>query len=124
MTDDLIEQAARALDVRARLEGPNHLVLLDVLVPAGVPLALARPMHAARALHRSIEVDDDLADIEETLEDALKADDPRAIDDGCELYRALLARRLKDIAAGRDGQERLAALADADLAMHSAPIGL
>lgn len=123
MTTDLIEEACRALDVRARLEGPNKLVLLDVDLPKDAPAEMKDAMHAARALHHSIEVDDGLADIEETLEDALKGGDVRAIDDGCELYRALLASRLKEIAAAPEGQDRLAALACADITAHSAPMG-
>jgi len=123
MTEDLIEEAARALDVDARLEGPNRLVLLDVFVPKDAPEALRAAMHAARALHHSIEVDDGLSDIEETLEDALKAGDRRAIDDGCELYRALLAQRLKTVASGPEGGRRVEELAAADLAKHGAPLG-
>jgi hypothetical protein len=58
-------------------------------------------------------VDDELADVEETLEDALKAADSRGIDEGCELYRALLASRLKAILSGPDGPERLEIMANA-----------
>ena len=111
MTPEQIEQAARALDVAARLEGPNRLLLLDVFAPAESAADLAAPIRAALALHRTIAVDDELADVEETLEDALKSQDQRSIDEGCELYRALLSRRLKDILAGPDGDERLDALA-------------
>jgi len=111
MTPDQIEQAARGLEVAARLEGPNRLLLLDVFAPKGDGGGLEAATRAALALHRSIAVDDELADVEETLEDALKAQDSRGIEEGCELYRALLSRRLKDILAGPDGAERLAELA-------------
>ena len=106
MTSEQIEQAARALDVAARLEGPNHLLLLDLHIPSSAPEDLKPAMRAALVLHRAIAADDELADIEETLEDALRAQDPRGIDEGCELYRALLSRRLKDILAGPDGAVR------------------
>ena len=111
MTPDQIEEAARGLQVSARLEGPNRLLLLDVYPPKGGPDGLETATRAALALHRAIAVDDELADVEETLEDALKAQDQRSIEEGCELYRALLSRRLKDILAGPDGEQRLREMA-------------
>lgn len=114
MTTEEIEDAARLLNVTARLEGSNNLVLLDVALPAEADAALRPAMHAARALHRTIQVDDDLADIEETLEDALKAGDRRAIDDGCEMYRALLASRLRDVLSLPEGEDRIRDLANSD----------
>lgn len=113
MTSDQIEQAARSLQMTARLEGPNRLLLLDVFAPVETPSELQGAVRAALALHRSISVDDELADVEETLEDALKAGDSRGIDEGCELYRALLASRLKAILARPDGQDRLQDMANA-----------
>lgn len=114
MTKDQIDDALAQLDVRPRLEGSNHLLLLDLVIPPDASGALADTLHAARALHRTIEADDALSDIEETLEDALKDGDARAIDDGCELYRALLADRFMDLVRGPDAEARLAALAQDD----------
>ncbi len=107
MTSDQIDEATQRLVVTARLAGPNHLVLLDVAAPDGTPAELGPAMRAAEALHHSIEADDALSDIEEALEDAIKADDAIAIDEGCDLYRALLAFRLKAILALPDGREHL-----------------
>lgn len=112
MTPDQIEQAARSLEMTARLEGPHNLLLLDVFAPADTPEALEEAVRAALALHRSISVGDELADVEETLEDALKAGDSRSIDEGYELYRALLASRLKAILAGPDGPTQLKIMAN------------
>ena len=67
-------------------------------------------MRAAVELHAEIQSSDELSDIEETLEDSLKDDDARGIDEGCEIYRSLLASRLKDIWRSHHGTERIARL--------------
>ncbi|HUO23936.1 MAG TPA: hypothetical protein VMU59_15585 [Caulobacteraceae bacterium] len=111
MNDALIDEAAGALDIAGRLEGPNGLLLLDV-TPPRAPLGpeLAYAAQAAVGLHREIQDDDDLSDIEEALEDPLRADDQRGIDEACDLYRRLLASRLKALLLQPDGGERLAQL--------------
>lgn len=110
MDRDQIAAAVAALEMRPRLEGINQLLLIDLVFPDGA--AGATPaMAAARGMHRGIEADDALSDIEETLEDALKSGDARAIDEGCELYRALLIDRLLTVLDGPEGQDRLRALA-------------
>jgi hypothetical protein len=114
MTIELIEQAARGVDVAARLEGPNRLMLIDVIVPDDASDELRPYMRAAANLHLRIQSEDDVADVEETLEDALRSADSHLIDEGCELYRALLASRLKDIFAGPEGPERILALANGE----------
>jgi hypothetical protein len=111
MTPEEIEQAARALDISARLEGPNRLLFVDVNAPADAPAVLRPMMAAAIALHRRIQSDDALADLEETLEDSIRSDDQQTIQEGAEVYRALLASRLKAILEGPEGLERLQALA-------------
>jgi hypothetical protein len=70
-------------------------------------------MRAAAELHTEIQASDELSDIEETLESALTADDRRGIDEGCDIYRSLLASRLKDIWRSYRGAERIASLSAA-----------
>jgi hypothetical protein len=111
MTPEDIEQAARALEISPRIEGPNRLLLVDVAAPADAPVRLLPMMAAAIALHRQIQSDDALADVEETLEDSIRSGDQRTVQEGAEVYRALLASRLKAILEGPEGSERLQALA-------------
>jgi hypothetical protein len=118
ITDDLIEEAVGRLDIAARLVGPRGTLFLDVRLPREAeeirgPLLFL--MRAAAELHAEIQSGEELSDMEETLEDALKADDARLIDDGCEIYRSLLASRLKTIWRGRWGDERLADLSGAQI---------
>jgi len=116
ISDDLIEEAVSRLDIMARLVGPRGTLFLDVWVPkdaSEIPGPAPFLMRAAAELHTEIQSSDELSDIEETLEDALKADDRRGIDDGCEIYRSLLASRLKDIWRSKQGRERLESLSAA-----------
>lgn len=116
ISDDLIEEAVNQLDIAARLEGQRRTLFLDVSLPPGAEAAdgpLLPLMRAAAELHTEIQSTDVLSDIEETLESAITADDPRGIDEGCDIYRSLLASRLKDIWRSRHGQERLAELSAA-----------
>ena len=113
ISDELIEEAVNQLDIAARLEGQRRTLFLDVSLPPGaegVPGPLLPLMRAAAELHTEIQSSDELSDIEETLEGALTADDARGIDEGCDIYRSLLASRLKDIWRSHRGQERLAEL--------------
>lgn len=110
ISDGLIEEAVGRLDMSARLEGPNRTLFLDVRLPPGaedIHGALLFLMRAAVELHAEIQSGEDLSDIEETLEDALKADDGRNIDDGLDVYRAYLGAGLKAIWRGRGGPGRL-----------------
>jgi hypothetical protein len=107
--DAMIDQAAESLDIAGRLAGRNGLLLMDVAPPRtaepDAPLAfLAR---ALVGLHREIQDDDDLSDIEEALEDPLRADDQHGVDEACDRYRALLASRLKAVLRRADGPARL-----------------
>lgn len=118
ISDELIEEAVGRLDMAARLVGPRGTLFIDVRLPRGAedidgPLLFL--MRAAVELHTEIQASDELSDIEETLEDVLKADDPHGIDEGCEIYRSLLASRLKTIWRGKRGQERLAGLSAAQV---------
>ncbi len=116
ISDELIEEAVSRLDIAARLEGQRRTLFLDVSLPPGAERAvgpLLPLMRAAAELHNEIQSSDELSDIEETLEGALTADDARGIDEGCDIYRSLLASRLKDIWRSRRGQERLAELSGA-----------
>jgi hypothetical protein len=61
-------------------------------------------------LHREIQDDDDLADIQEALENPLRADDQAGIDEACDLYRPLLASRLKAVLSRPDAPARLQGL--------------
>jgi hypothetical protein len=113
ISDDLIEEAVSRLDIAARLEGQRRTLFLDVSLPRGaedVQGALLPLMRAAAELHTEIQSSDELSDIEETLEAALTADDGHGIDEGCDIYRSLLASRLKTIWRSYRGQERLAEL--------------
>jgi hypothetical protein len=116
ISDDLIEEAVSRLDVRARLEGQRRTLFMDVSLPReaedmhGPLLPL---MRAAVELHTEIQSSDELSDIEETLEAALTADDGPGIEEGCEIYRSLLASRLKDIWRSHRGPERIASLSTA-----------
>src|SRR5579871_4145937 len=94
-----VEEAANRLRISGRVTGPNDLLLLDVAAPADPPLDLAGVADALVGLHRQIQDDDDLSDIEEMLEDPLRAGDQRGIDEACDRYRALLASRLKGVLA-------------------------
>jgi hypothetical protein len=70
-------------------------------------------MRAAVELHAETQAGEALSDIEETLEDALKGDDRQAIDEGCDIYRGLLASKLKAIWRGQYGDQKLAGLSGA-----------
>jgi hypothetical protein len=116
ISDDLIDEAVSRLDIAARLEGLRRTLFLDVALPRGaeeVQGPLLPLMRAAAELHTEIQSSDELSDIEETLEGALTADDARGIDEGCDIYRSLLASRLKDIWRSHRGRERLAKLSAA-----------
>ena len=116
ISDQLIEEAVGRLDIAARLEGQRRTLFLDVSLPRGAEEAdgpLLPLMRAAAELHTEIQASDELSDIEETLESALTADDARGIGEGCDIYRSLLASRLKDIWRSHRGQERLAELSAA-----------
>jgi hypothetical protein len=106
--DALIDEAAGALDIAGRLEGHNGLLLLDVMTPrTAIEPQLAYLADAVVGLHREIQDDDDLSDIEEALEDPLKAADQKGIDEACDLYRRLLASRMKALLRAPDGADRL-----------------
>ena len=116
ISDSLIDEAASRLDMAARLEGPNRTLFLDVTLPLGAEEAggaMLFLMRAAVELHAETQVGEDLSDIEETLEDALKGDDLHAIEDGYDIYRGLLASKLKAIWRGQYGDEALAHLSAA-----------
>ena len=116
ISDELIEEAVGRLDIAARLEGQRRTLFLDVSLPRGAEEAdgpLLPLMRAAAELHTEIQASDELSDIEETLESALTADDARGIGEGCDIYRSLLASRLKDIWRSHRGRERLAQLSAA-----------
>ncbi len=118
ISDSLIEEAVNRLDMTARLEGPNRTLFLDVRLPHGaedIDGGLLFLMRAAAELHSEIQAGVELSDLEETLEDALKADDAHGIDEGCDIYRALLASRLETIWRGGYGEDRLAGLSAAGL---------
>jgi hypothetical protein len=109
--DAKIDEAARVLGISGRLEGHNGLLLLDVLAPrAVIDPALGYLAQAMVGLHLNIQDDDDLSDIEEALEDPLRAGDQHGIDEACDGYRALLASRLKALLSLPGGRERLAQL--------------
>ena len=113
ISDDLIEEAVNRLDIAARLEGQRRTLFLDVSLPRGaeeVHGPLLPLMRAAAELHTEIQSSDELSDIEETLENALTADDAYGIGEGCDIYRSLLASRLKEIWRSHRGAERLASL--------------
>jgi hypothetical protein len=113
ISDDLIEEAVSRIDMTARLVGPRRTLFIDVAVPRSreaPPGPLLFLMRAAVELHAEIQSSDELSDIEETLEDSLKADDDRGIEEGCEIYRSLLISRLKDIWRSHRGTERIARL--------------
>ncbi len=110
VSDELIEEAVSRLDIAARLEGQRRTLFLDVFLPHGaedVHGPLLPLMRAAAELHTEIQATDELSDIEETLEQALTADDAHGIDEGCDIYRSLLASRLKTIWRSYRGPERL-----------------
>ncbi len=110
VSDELIEEAVSRLDIAARLEGQRRTLFLDVFLPRGaedVHGPLLPLMRAAAELHTEIQASDELSDIEETLEQALTADDAHGIDEGCDIYRSLLASRLKTIWRSYRGPERL-----------------
>jgi hypothetical protein len=106
--DSMIDQAAESLDIAGRLEGHNGLLLLDVAPsPDEMDPQLAYLAQAMTGLHRKIQDDDDLSDIEEALEDPLRAADQHGIDEVCDVYRGLLASRLKAVLARTDAHARL-----------------
>lgn len=118
ISDDLIDEAVGRLDILARLVGPRGTLFLDVWLPrdsSAAPGPLLFLMRAAAELHTEIQASDELSDIEETLEDVLKADDGRGIEEGCEIYRSLLTSRLRAIWRGARGQERLEGLSAAQI---------
>ena len=119
--DGLIDEAAGRLDIAGRLAGANGLLLLDVAAPKDdLDSALGFVALALVGLHREIQDDDDLSDIEEALEDPLRAGDQHGIDEACDLYRGLLASRLKGLRRQSDGLERLVHLRETGLAPRSA----
>ncbi len=115
--DAMIDRATESLDIAGRLAGRNGLLLLDVAAPRSGELdpALKFLAQAAVGLHREIQDDDDLSDIEEALEDPLHAGDQHGIDEACDQYRALLAGRLKAVMRLPDGSGRLMDLQKAGL---------
>jgi hypothetical protein len=116
ISDSLIDEATSRLDMTARLESPNHTLVMDVRLPRDaeeIDGALLFLMRAAVELHTEIQAGEELSDIEETLEDALKGDDAQAIDEGCDIYRALLASKLKTVWRGHYGEDKLAGLSAA-----------
>jgi len=116
ISDDLIEEAVSRVDMAARLVGPRRPLFIDVVLPRkpeAPPGPLLFLMRAAVELHAEIQSSDELSDIEETLEDVLKDDDDRGIEEGCEIYRSLLASRLKEIWRSHRGNERIARLGSA-----------
>jgi hypothetical protein len=116
ISDDLIEEAVGRLDIDARLEGQRRTLFLDVSLPPDADDAdgpLLPLMRAAAELHTEIQASDELSDIEETLEQALIADDAHGIGEGCDIYRSLLASRLKTIWRSHRGPERLERLSAA-----------
>lgn len=111
MDESMIDQAAESLDISGRLAGHNGLLLLDVAAsPDVMDPQLAFLAQALAGLHRRIQDDDDLSDIEEALEYPLRAADQHGIDEACDVYRALLASRLKSLLGRADAQARLADL--------------
>lgn len=109
--DALIDEAAGALGIAGRLAGHNGLLLIDVVAPrAQIDPAIGFVAQAAVGLHRAIQDDDDLSDIEEALEDPLRAADQHGIDEACDLYRGLLASRLKAMLRQPEGSQRLVEL--------------
>jgi len=107
----MIDEVVAALDIAGRLEGRKGILLLDVAVPrAGIEPGLAFLADAAVGLHRQTQDDDDLSDIEEAIEAPLKAGDQAGVDEACDLYRGMLASRLKAILLRSDARERLIAL--------------
>jgi len=118
VSDILIEEAVSRLDMDARLEGPNLTLFLDVRLPReaeDIGGELLFLMRAAIELHSEIQAGEDLSDIEETLEDALKGDDSHGIDEGCDIYRGLLASKLKDIWKSQYGEDRLTDMSQAQV---------
>jgi hypothetical protein len=118
ISDTLIEEAVSRLDMKARLEGPNRTLVLDVRLPYGaedIDGSLLFLMRAAAELHSEIQAGEELSDIEETLEDAIKDGDGHGIDEGCDIYRSLLTSKLKDIWRANYGEERLAGLSQAQI---------
>lgn len=118
ISETLIEEAVSRLDMSPRLEGPNRTLFLDVRLPHGaedIDGELLFLMRAAAELHSEIQAGEELSDIEETLEDALKGDDAHGIDEGCDIYRALLVSKLKTIWRGEYGAEKLAGLSEQQL---------
>lgn len=116
ISDEMIEEAVGRLDIMARLVGRHGALFLDVWLPSdasAAPGPMLFLMRAAAELHTEIQASDELSDIEETMEDVLKADDRHGIDEGCEIYRSMLASRLKAIWRGARGQERLEVLSAA-----------
>jgi hypothetical protein len=116
ISNSLIEEAVGRLDMAARLESPNHTLVMDVRLPRGaedIDGALLFLMRAAVELHTEIQSGEELSDIEETLEDALKGDDAHAIEEGCDIYRGLLASKLKSIWRGQYGEDKLSGLSAA-----------
>ena len=118
ISSDLIDEAVSRLDMEARLEGARPSLVLDVSMPGGAdqidgPLLFL--MRAALELHAEIQARDEVQDIEETMEDALKADDRHGIGEGCDIYRSLLASRLRTIWQSYRGPERLAGLSAAQV---------
>jgi len=110
ISDALIDEAASRLDMTARLQSPNNSLVMDVRLPNGaedIQGAMLLLMRAAVELHAETQAGEDLTDIEETLEDALKAGDQQAIDEGCDIYRGLLASKLKAIWRGQYGDDKL-----------------
>ena len=69
--DAMIDRAAESLDIAGRLAGRNGLLLMDVACSSTMIIdpPLDYLAQAMVGLHRNIQDDDDLSDIEEALED-------------------------------------------------------
>jgi hypothetical protein len=116
ISDALIDEATSRLDMAARLVSPNNSLVMDVRLPRGaedIDGAMLFLMRAAVELHAETQASEALSDIEEMLEDALKADDRQAIDEGCDIYRGLLASKLKAVWRAYYGVDKLAGLSGA-----------
>ncbi len=125
ISDSLIEEAVSRLDMGARLEGPNGILFLDVRLPRGaeeIHGALLFLMRAAVELHGERQSGEEVSDIEEMLEDALKDGDERHIEEGLDIYRAYLSSSLADIWRGRRGADRLDRLSAAQVKPWTAPL--
>ena len=108
VNDSMVDKAAESLDIAGRLAGHNGLLLLDVAAsPVKMDAQAAYLAQSLVGLHRRIQDDDDLSDIEEALEYPLRGCDQHGIDEACDVYRSLLASRMKSVLACTDADARL-----------------